>query len=45
VISVNGKAAQFDHEHNRYRRGGAVMPLERFMAMLDTDESRVEIHV
>jgi 1,2-beta-oligoglucan phosphorylase len=45
AISINGKAAQFDHEDNAYRPGGAVMPLERFMAMLEADDNRVEIHL
>jgi cellobiose phosphorylase len=45
AISVNGKAAQFDHEDNPYRRGGAVMPLEGFMAMLEAGDNRVEIQI
>lgn len=45
AISVNGKAAEFDYEEDRYRAGGAVMPLERFMAMLGADDNRVEIQV
>jgi cellobiose phosphorylase len=45
ALSINGKAAPFDYETNAYRRGGAVMPLERFMALLEADENRVEIHV
>ena len=43
AITVNGKAAQFDREPNPYRRGGAVMPLERFLALLDADENMVEV--
>jgi 1,2-beta-oligoglucan phosphorylase len=45
AVSVNGKAASFDSENNAYRRGGAVMPLERFMAMLDAADNRVEIQL
>lgn len=45
AITVNGKAAQFDYEDNAYRPGGAVMPLDRFMALLDAHENRVEIQV
>jgi cellobiose phosphorylase len=45
AISINGKAAAFDREDNPYRQGGAVMPLERFVAMLDANENRVEIAV
>ncbi len=45
AVSVNGKAATFDSENNAYRRGGAVMPLERFIAMLDAADNRVEIQL
>jgi cellobiose phosphorylase len=45
AVSINGKAAAFDREDNRYREGGAVIPLERFIAMLDADDNRVEIEV
>jgi cellobiose phosphorylase len=44
-ISINGKAVELDAEDNAYRPGGAVIPLERFMALLDTDDNRVEIQV
>jgi cellobiose phosphorylase len=44
-LTVNGKPALFDYEENGYRQGGAVLPLERFMAMLEADGNRVEIHV
>jgi hypothetical protein len=45
AVSVNGKAAPFDAEDNTYRRGGAVMPLEGFMAMLEAADNRVEIQL
>jgi cellobiose phosphorylase len=45
AVSINGKAAAFDREENPYRQGGAVIPLERFIAMLDTDDNHVEIEV
>jgi cellobiose phosphorylase len=45
AVSVNGKAAPFDSENNAYRSGGAVMPLERFMAMLEAADNRVEIQL
>jgi len=45
VISVNGKPAPFDYEDNTYRQGGAVMPLERFTALLEAGDNRVEIEV
>jgi cellobiose phosphorylase len=43
AVSINGKPAAFDRENNPYREGGAAIPLERFIAMLDTDRNRVEI--
>jgi 1,2-beta-oligoglucan phosphorylase len=45
AILINGKAAAFDREDNPYRQGGAVMPIDRFIAMLDADDNRVEIEV
>jgi 1,2-beta-oligoglucan phosphorylase len=45
AISINGQAAQFDREDNAYRSGGAVIPLERFLAMLEAGANRVEILV
>jgi cellobiose phosphorylase len=45
AVSINGKAAAFDREDNPYRQGGAVIPLERFIAMLDSDDNRVDIEV
>jgi cellobiose phosphorylase len=45
AISINGNAAAFDREDNPYRQGGAVMPLERFVALLDGSENRVEIRL
>jgi cellobiose phosphorylase len=45
AITVNGTAAQFDYQDQPYRDGGAILPLERFMAMLRPDGNRVEIEV
>lgn len=45
AITINGKPLAFDREHNPYRQGGAVLPLERFTAMLETGENAVEITV
>jgi len=45
ALSVNGKAVPFDTENDAYRRGGAVLPLERFMALLGAGENRVEIQL
>jgi cellobiose phosphorylase len=45
AVSINGQPAAFDREDNQYRQGGAVIPLPRFIAMLETDENRVEIEI
>jgi len=45
ALSVNGKETKFDREPNRYREGGALIPLARFMALLDAEDNRVEIEV
>jgi len=45
AVSVNGNAVAFEPENNAYRRGGAVLPLERFLAMLDAADNRVEIQL
>jgi CRISPR-associated protein Csx3 len=45
VVAVDGQPVAFDREDNRYRQGGASVPLERFLAMLDGDESRVVIEI
>jgi cellobiose phosphorylase len=44
-ITVDGQAVPFDREDNRYRQGGAVIQLERFMALLGADGKRVEIEI
>ena len=45
AISINGRAADFDREDNRFRQGGAVIPLPRFLASLDTGDNSVEIEI
>jgi 1,2-beta-oligoglucan phosphorylase len=45
AVSINGRPTDFEREDNRYRRGGAVIPLARFMALLDADENCVEIEL
>ncbi|MDB4987461.1 MAG: hypothetical protein JWN04_2639 [Myxococcaceae bacterium] len=45
TISVNGETTAFEHERNRYRQGGAVIQLARFMALLKADENVVEIWI
>lgn len=43
AITINGKAATFGFEENKYRKGGAVLQLEQFKTMLDQKENIVEI--
>jgi cellobiose phosphorylase len=45
AISINGLAASFEREHNRYRQGGAVFALPRLLTMLDAQENSVEIEI
>jgi CRISPR-associated protein Csx3 len=44
-ITVNGKPLLFKLEPNRYRQGGAVVPVTRFMTMLDAQDNHVEIEI
>jgi cellobiose phosphorylase len=41
-ISINGNAANFIHEENKYRQGGAVIPVDQFLTMLKRQENIVE---
>ena len=43
AISINGKAVDFTYEDNQYRLGGAVIPTNKFLAMLDEKENTIEI--
>jgi len=45
AISMNGKAVEFTFEENPYRQGGAVIPADRFLAMLDRQDNVVEIQL
>jgi cellobiose phosphorylase len=45
TIMVNEKAVDLTYEENPYRKGGAVIPADHFLSMLDQQENRVEIHL
>jgi hypothetical protein len=45
AVSINGKAIQFQYEENKYRKGGAVISVERFLAMLNRPENIVEVRL
>jgi cellobiose phosphorylase len=44
-IDVNGKTMKFTLENNKYRTGGAVIPAEKFLAMLDQLQNVVDIQL
>ena len=45
AVSINGKAIQFKYEENKYRKGGAVISVEHFLAMLDRQKNIVEVRL
>ena len=45
AISINGKSIKFTYEDNKYRQGGAVIPKDQFLAMLNKQDNTVEIQL
>lgn len=45
AVSINGKAIPFVYEENKYRKGGAVISAEHFLARLDRRENLVEVRI
>ena len=45
AISINGKPVRFTSEDNKYRQGGAVIPADPFLAMLNQPDNTIEIHL
>ncbi|MCF8371366.1 MAG: hypothetical protein K9H64_07075 [Bacteroidales bacterium] len=45
AISINGKEVEFTLEDNQYRAGGAVIPTDQFVAMLNQKENRIELQL
>jgi cellobiose phosphorylase len=45
AISINGKVVNFTYEENQYRPGGAVIPKEQFLSMLNQKENLVVIEI
>jgi hypothetical protein len=43
TISINRKPVKFTYEENKYRQGGAVIPTDQFLAMLNKKENTIEI--
>jgi len=42
-IFVNGKSMVFNYEDNKYRKGGAVIPSDIFLSMMNEQENIIEI--
>ncbi len=45
TIRINGKPVRFVCEENKYRQGGAVIPTDQFLAMLNMQNNTVEIQL
>jgi len=45
AIFINGKPVKFTYEDNKYRRGGAVIPADRFLAMLNRRDNSIDIQL
>ncbi len=45
TIHINGKPVTFICEENKYRPGGAVIPTDHFLAMLNEQDNTVEIQL
>jgi cellobiose phosphorylase len=45
AISINGKPIKFKYEDNKYRQGGAVIPTDQFLAMLNQQDNTIEIQL
>jgi 1,2-beta-oligoglucan phosphorylase len=44
-IRVNDTGIEFSREHNQYRLGGATIPCDDFLTMLDKDENTVTVQL
>lgn len=45
AIVVNGKLVPFSHEANRYRSGGAVIPIKQFRTFLSQQANTVQVQL
>jgi cellobiose phosphorylase len=45
TIAINGNIITFTYQENKYRKGGAVIPVEQFLALLNQTENSVEINL
>jgi cellobiose phosphorylase len=44
-ISINDQTVEFTREENHYRMGGALIPADRFLSMLNRDENTIRVHL
>ncbi len=44
-LIINGNRIEYSLEENAYRAGGAVLPLIRFLQLVDQPENTIEIHL
>ena len=42
-ITINGKSIDFTYENNKYRKGGAVIPTDQFLDLLNQGHNTLEI--
>ena len=45
TVFINGNPVRFTEEENKYRKGGAVIPLDLFTSMLNQQENTLEIGI
>jgi cellobiose phosphorylase len=45
AITINSKPVKFELEDNKYRKGGAVIPKDRFLGMLKNKENTIGIQL
>jgi 1,2-beta-oligoglucan phosphorylase len=45
AISVNGKAVEFTFEKNKFRKGGAVIPVDQILELMNHQENIIEIQL
>jgi cellobiose phosphorylase len=45
AITINGYPVKFTYEDNKYRQGGAVIPTNQFLALLNKPDNTIEIQL
>ncbi|PHZ86516.1 GH36-type glycosyl hydrolase domain-containing protein [Paremcibacter congregatus] len=44
-ITINNVSVPFERENNQYRLGGAVIPTDKFLALLNEEKNSIEVHL